>query len=208
MDTLQGTNGAKFAVFFADFRCVFCRFLLERFLRSTAFRRRRFSRSKPQETSDFRRKLRESADFRRNPFVLFSLSVIIPPNSCVLDLFGVVWWHLDLILFGSIWTNTRCVWMQSQKTMDDQPCLGQCSAWMRSRAVDVDAPGALQFFLFRNSFRRGKGQKHIQFCPVTSWVSGGGGSPDRVARGQMFMCRVRKPRNINIFVRVCGREDR
>ena len=32
------------------------------------------------------------------------------------------------------------------------------------------------------------------------------GSPDRVARGQKFMCCVRNPRNINIFVRVPGRE--
>ena len=44
----------------------------------------------------------------------------------------------------------------------------------------------------------------------------GGGSPDRVggggvfrpvAGGQKFMCCVRNPRNINVFVRVPGRED-
>ena len=41
--------------------------------------------------------------------------------------------------------------------------------------------------------------KHKQFCPVTAWVKGRG-SPDRVARGQIFMCYVRNPRNINMFV--------
>ena len=51
-----------------------------------------------------------------------------------------------------------------------------------------------------------KAHKHKQFCPVIAWV--GGGSTDRVARGQIFMCCVRNPRNINIFVRVPGREDR
>ena len=43
----------------------------------------------------------------------------------------------------------------------------------------------------------------------------GGGSPDRVgggvsrpvARGQKFMCCVRNPRNINVFVRVPGWEE-
>ena len=57
--------------------------------------------------------------------------------------------------------------------------------------------------------------KHKQIFPVTARV--GGGSPDQVARarvsrpvarGQKFMCCVRNPRNINIFVRVPGREDR
>ena len=58
------------------------------------------------------------------------------------------------------------------------------------------------------SIRSGKekAHKHKQFCPVTAWVRGG--STDRVVRGQMFMCCVRNPRNINIFVRVPGREDR
>ena len=56
--------------------------------------------------------------------------------------------------------------------------------------------------------------KHKQFfsgdCPGGGGVSrpGGQGSPDRVARGQKFMCCVRNPRNINILVRVPGREDR
>ena len=54
--------------------------------------------------------------------------------------------------------------------------------------------------------RKGKAHKHQQFFPVTGQV--GGGSPDRVARGQTFMCCVRNPRNINIFVQVPGREDR
>ena len=33
---------------------------------------------------------------------------------------------------------------------------------------------------------RKKAHKHKQFCPVTTWVRGGG-SPDRVARGQMHV---------------------
>ena len=37
---------------------------------------------------------------------------------------------------------------------------------------------------------------------------GEGGSTDRVARGQMFMCCAQNPKNINSFVRVPGREDR
>ena len=36
---------------------------------------------------------------------------------------------------------------------------------------------------------------------------GGGGSPDRWPGGQEFMCCVRNPRNINVFVRVPGREE-
>ena len=35
-----------------------------------------------------------------------------------------------------------------------------------------------------------------------------GGSPDREARGQRFMCYPRNPRCINLFVRVPDREDR
>ena len=50
-----------------------------------------------------------------------------------------------------------------------------------------------------------KAHKHKQISPVTARV--GGGSPDRVARGQKFMCCVRNPRNINTFVRAPGRED-
>ena len=49
-----------------------------------------------------------------------------------------------------------------------------------------------------------KAHKHKQFCPVTAWVSVG--SPDRVVRGQVFMCCVRNPRSINIFVWVPGWE--
>ena len=62
-DKLKGTNGAKFAVFRAfpgNFK---------------AFQGRRFS----QQTADFRRKRQETADFCRNPFVPFSLSLLIPP---------------------------------------------------------------------------------------------------------------------------------
>ena len=59
---------------------------------------------------------------------------------------------------------------------------------------------------------RKKAHKHKQNFLVTARV--GGGSPDRVggggvsrpvARGQKFMCCVRNPRNINIFVRAPGR---
>ena len=59
-----------------------------------------------------------------------------------------------------------------------------------------------------------KAHKHKQILPVTARVGGGGGLPTGwpgvsrpVARGQKFMCCVRNPRNINIFVRVPGRED-
>ena len=72
---LNGTNGAKFAVFrrfsliFADFR-----FSWElQHLGGADFRR------KPQETAEFRRKPQETAEFRRNPFVPFSSSLLIPP---------------------------------------------------------------------------------------------------------------------------------
>ena len=41
--------------------------------------------------------------------------------------------------------------------------------------------------------------------PENPVLAGGQG---RKARGQNFMCCVRNPRNINIFVRVPGREDR
>ena len=58
-----------------------------------------------------------------------------------------------------------------------------------------------------------KAHKHKQISPVTARA--GGGSPDRagrgvsrpVARGQKFMCCARNPRNINVFVRVPGREE-
>ena len=48
--------------------------------------------------------------------------------------------------------------------------------------------------------------KHKSFWPVTPPVTGG--SPDREARGQSFMCYPRNPRNINLFVRMPDREDR
>ena len=57
-----------------------------------------------------------------------------------------------------------------------------------------------------------KAHEHKQIFPVTAR---GGGSPDRVGggvsrpvgRGRKFMCCVRNPRNINVFVRVPGREE-
>ena len=58
-----------------------------------------------------------------------------------------------------------------------------------------------------------KAHKHKQIFPVTARVGGGGfptgwpGVSRPVARGQKFMCCVRNPRNINIFVRVPGWED-
>ena len=74
-DKLKGTT-AQDSQFFADFR----RFLLifafpgnYSISGGTDFRR------KPQETADFCRKPQETADFRRNPFVLFSLSLLVPP---------------------------------------------------------------------------------------------------------------------------------
>ena len=57
----------SFSLIFADF----CWFSL--FLEITAFRGRRFSQFY------FRRKPQETADFRRNPFVPFSLSLLVPP---------------------------------------------------------------------------------------------------------------------------------
>ena len=61
-DKLNGTNRAEFAVFFADV----CRFSL--FLELQHFK-----------GADFCRKPQETADSRRNPFVPFSLSLLIPP---------------------------------------------------------------------------------------------------------------------------------
>ena len=64
-DKLKGTNGAKFAVFrrfwliFADFRF--------------SWELQHFG------SADFRRKPQEPADFCRNRFVPFSLSLLIPP---------------------------------------------------------------------------------------------------------------------------------
>ena len=48
-----------------------------------------------------------------------------------------------------------------------------------------------------------KAHKHKQIFPVTARA---GGVSRPVARGQKFMCCVRNPRNINVFVRVPGRE--
>ena len=58
-----------------------------------------------------------------------------------------------------------------------------------------------------------KAHKHKQIFPVTAREGGGGlptgwgGVSRPVARGQKFMCCVRNPRNINVFVRVPGREE-
>ena len=57
-----------------------------------------------------------------------------------------------------------------------------------------------------------KAHKHKQIFPVTARVGGGlpTGWPEvsrPAARGQKFMCCVRNPRNINIFVRAPGREE-
>ena len=49
---------------------------------------------------------------------------------------------------------------------------------------------------------------YININKFFRWLPGWGGSPDRVARAQTFMCCVRNPRNINSFIRVPGREDR
>ena len=51
-----------------------------------------------------------------------------------------------------------------------------------------------------------KAHEHKSFCPVTPPVTGG--SPDREARGQRFMCYPRKPRNISLVVWIPDRKDR
>ena len=51
-----------------------------------------------------------------------------------------------------------------------------------------------------------KAHKHEQSLPVTARVGGGFSRPG--GQGSTFMCCVRKPRNINIFVWVPGWEDR
>ena len=59
-------------------------------------------------------------------------------------------------------------------------------------------------------------KRHININKYFRWLPGRGGSPDRVggggvsrpvAMGQKFMCCVRNPRNINVFVQVPGREE-
>ena len=57
-----------------------------------------------------------------------------------------------------------------------------------------------------------KAHKHKQIFPVIARAGGGlpigwGRVTRPVARGQRFMCCVRNPRNINVFVRVPGREE-
>ena len=68
--------------------------------------------------------------------------------------------------------------------------------------------------LRRPNLRKEKAHKHKQIFPVTARVRGGvlptglPGVSRPVARGQKFMCCVRNPRNISIFVWAPGREDR
>ena len=64
----------SFSLIFADF----CRFSL--FLVITAFRGRRFSQ-KTAGNRRFSQKPQETADFCRNPFVPFSLSLLVPPYT-------------------------------------------------------------------------------------------------------------------------------
>ena len=65
-----------------------------------------------------------------------------------------------------------------------------------------------------SSFRRKKkAHKHKHISPLTARVARGlptwwPGVSRPVARGQKFMCCARNAMNINIFVRVPGREDR
>ena len=74
--------------------------------------------------------------------------------------------------------------------------------------------GALTEIRKRAEYQERK--RHININKFFRWLPGwGGGLPTGwpgvswpVARGQKFMCCVRNPRNINIFVRVPGREDR
>ena len=55
---------------------------------------------------------------------------------------------------------------------------------------------SLTIYRAQNSGKK-KAHKHKSFWPVTPPVTGG--SPDREARGQSFMCYPRNPRNINLF---------
>ena len=61
-DKLNGTNGAEFAVFSQIFADLCFSWGLQHF-----------------GGADFRRRPQETAEFRRNPFVPFSLSLLIPP---------------------------------------------------------------------------------------------------------------------------------
>ena len=59
--------------------------------------------------------------------------------------------------------------------------------------------------LFLDESGKRKTHKHKSFWQVTPPVTRP--SPDREARGHMFMCYLRNPRNINVFARVPGREN-
>ena len=71
-DKLEGTNGAKFAVF-RRFSLIFAD-------------PGNYSISEAQIFGDFRRKPQKTAKFCRNRFVLFSLSLSIPPYSFATEL--------------------------------------------------------------------------------------------------------------------------
>ena len=52
-------------------------------------------------------------------------------------------------------------------------------------------------------------KRHININLFGRWpLRWPGGSPDREARGQSFMCYPQNPRNINLFVRIPDGEDR
>ena len=79
-------------------------------------------------------------------------------------------------------------------------------------SLKITSENSKRFSRRKNSGKE-KAHKHQQIIPVTARVAGGvptgwPGVSRPVARGQKFMCCVRNPRNINIFVRVPGREDR
>ena len=71
-DKLQGTSGAKFAVF-RTFSLIFVDFRFSWKLQHCG------SAEFSQKTAGNRRFSQETADFCRNPFVPFSLSLLIPP---------------------------------------------------------------------------------------------------------------------------------
>ena len=82
------------------------------------------------------------------------------------------------------------------------------------RTKNATVLNSVEFYYCRSFFSgKEKAHKHKQIFPVTARAGGGlptgwgGGVSRPVARGQKFMCCVRNPRNINIFVRVPGRED-
>ena len=86
--------------------------------------------------------------------------------------------------------------------------------WAVQRFSCYKSWGSLELIVMEKAETSGKekAHKHKQIFPVTARMEGGfptgwPGVSRPVARGQKFMCCVRNPRNINIFVRVPGRED-